>query len=1384
MGLSLVATTDTQIIRIVEALYKQTPGYTFLSNFRTFVTENSIDDLANTLAADFSSQSDAELAAVVTGNLGLTGDVLTAGNAYLEGQFAANPAARGKVVLDAMNLLSTMESDPTFGTVATSYNSSVVSSLTYSTVTTNTALLAVGQGQSFSLTTATDNLSGTSGDDSFTAGLTNSIMTLSSSDSISGGSGDDALTISVNGTGVYQAGSLVDVEAVSTSFTAAGTVNLSGATGVTSVEVSASTANSTYSGIADGVTAFAIGSSGNVSATFGMVSGSNAGTADAATLTLNGLAQTDAGALSVVLADGFETVNVVSASTNTVDTLNTGTATTLNVSGAGALTIFEVVDAQITTIDASTMTGALTVEGSATSVSITGGAGADSINVAAAAATSTLVGGAGNDTFTFNATGTLTAADTVTGGEGTDTIVNVSAQLGGIAAALTLVTGVETLQVSDDHDTATNLTYFGSGVNKIVLAEDADDSAITLNSGSSTIVLGDGAAGDNNTDALSAALTFSVGGAATDDAVTVSYGTALADANAQAIAATGVETVTIENTKVANDFGAVVVTASSGGATTLNITGDKAVTVGAVTAETVDASTMTSGGSLIMGTATAVTTITGSLGNDTLLGDAASTISGGEGNDTITGGSGNDTLDGGAGNDTLTAAAGNDTITGGAGDDTIVFGTAGNLTQVDSIDGGEGTDILSITSADALTISSLSVANKATMDANLNNLETLVLSDAWDDDFAMNDLADLTTIKMGGALFDWIANAQAMTKVVDATTIELNRGTVTAADIGTVTMSSATGTADSLTLKLNDQTAAGAAAATEFGQIAAAGVETINLNSTKLSSGTGTSNTLDLTATGAGGLTTLNITGNLALTSIISSSTLATVDASGSTITGTTGMNLTATSSTVATTFTGTAANDTFTAGSGADILTGGAGDDTLTGNSGNDTLNGGVGADTLDGGAGNDTLNGGAGDDTLNTSGGIDTFDGGDGTDTLVINNAAYANISTSSVTNIETLDMASRATTMTAAQYNMFTTVSNAAAGTLTDAGTLALNTSIVSLTLANGTNNVTASSTGAAYTLTGGTGADTFNFGGDLITSGDGIDGGSGTDTLNVTGTTAIDASDLNGIANIDTVNFANTTTAVAWTSQDNDASAAMTVDASSLTTGVATLNFSDETTGSAITLIGGAAGDTLTGGAGADNIIGNAGGDTILAGDGIDTITLGSGADTVNLNTITAAANRDTITGFTSGSDKIYLDIDLTTDDTAAGADAVGELETVTVLTSDGAYSLDGALTASTRTVDIAILSGGNEVTADLSAATDGSELFKYLSDESTTTASITLSTDDLLYITASDGGNVYLYAVDSDGNVTLDADEIVLVATLSGTAAVAVADFAMVTQTQQ
>jgi len=58
--------------------------------------------------------------------------------------------------------------------------------------------------------------------------------------------------------------------------------------------------------------------------------------------------------------------------------------------------------------------------------------------------------------------------------------------------------------------------------------------------------------------------------------------------------------------------------------------------------------------------------------------------------------------------------------------------------------------------------------------------------------------------------------------------------------------------------------------------------------------------------------------------------------------------------------------------------LTGTSGDDVLIGGTGNDTLNGGSGADVLNGGAGDDVLNGGAGGDTF-------VIQAGNGSDTII---------------------------------------------------------------------------------------------------------------------------------------------------------------------------------------------------------------------------------------------------------------------------------------------------------------------------------------------------------------------------------------------------------------
>jgi len=105
--------------------------------------------------------------------------------------------------------------------------------------------------------------------------------------------------------------------------------------------------------------------------------------------------------------------------------------------------------------------------------------------------------------------------------------------------------------------------------------------------------------------------------------------------------------------------------------------------------------------------------------------------------------------------------------------------------------------------------------------------------------------------------------------------------------------------------------------------------------------------------------------------------------------------------------FVGSDGNDTVDGETGDDIISGGAGDDTLFGGSGhhggrgthstggNDTLFGGDGNDTLLGGDGNDTLfgqngndflDGGDGDDILDGGTGFDIMSGGAGNDTIVI--------------------------------------------------------------------------------------------------------------------------------------------------------------------------------------------------------------------------------------------------------------------------------------------------------------------------------------------------------------------------------------------------------------
>lgn len=456
-----------------------------------------------------------------------------------------------------------------------------------------------------------------------------------------------------------------------------------------------------------------------------------------------------------------------------------------------------------------------------------------------------------------------------------------------------------------------------------------------------------------------------------------------------------------------------------------------------------------------------------------------------------------------------------------------------------------------------------------------------------------------------------------------------------------------------------------------------------------------------ITVTGAAALT---------LTTSTNATRIATVNASG--MTGG-GLNFDGSYSAVANTMTGSGYVDTLIGGGGADSISGGDGNDTMFGGSGSDTLIGGAGDDTLDGGSAADSVSGGDGNDVILTSSGADTIDGGAGTDTLRVS-ASYANISGANVTSIEALDMNSVAVTMTIAQVNGFSSFSNVSGGAvISDVGALTANSTVAVYTLANGTNTFTAHPTASlSNNVTGGTGADTFNFTGSTLTNGDTIAGGTGLDTLNITGNTAMTTtSHLDNVSAVESVVYGNSTTSISIVAADAmngmTTSGRMTIDASNLTTGTLTFTSVANEDDSGFNIIGGMAGDSITlGNTGAVASVVDAGGgdDTIVGTVGTvnDTLSGGTGADTFTMAGNLAAG--DIIDGG-AGSDTLTF-----TDTGAANTDLNGVTNVETITIGDAATSvvtLDTLIASgATLTVNVAAALTNRTVNFDASAETDG------------------------------------------------------------------------------
>jgi hypothetical protein len=299
------------------------------------------------------------------------------------------------------------------------------------------------------LTTGIDNIVGTAGNDTIIggSGSAGGSSTLGSADVINGAGGTDTLKLTTEGNATVTATpNLTSVEKVfiqATTTSGGTTVNMVNATGTTEIwnERSTDTTGLAVTNVQELAT---VGVKGEITGAskyqVAFKDSLASGPSDSVNIALDGATITDLGVGGMTATNEFETLNISVTGTNNVTNLIQGTGgsalvatKSINVTGAGKLTVTTALASTVTSVDASGNTGGV------------------SFNLTATGAV-TAKGGSGNDTFRMGAS--LTTADVLTGGDGTDII--------GVTTGASLVnglqvTGFETLDIGGaDNQTGAN----------------------------------------------------------------------------------------------------------------------------------------------------------------------------------------------------------------------------------------------------------------------------------------------------------------------------------------------------------------------------------------------------------------------------------------------------------------------------------------------------------------------------------------------------------------------------------------------------------------------------------------------------------------------------------------------------------------------------------------------------------------------------------------------------------------------------------------------------------------------------------------------------------------------------------------------------------------
>jgi Ca2+-binding RTX toxin-like protein len=1011
-----------------------------------------------------------------------------------------------------------------------------------------------------------------------------------------------------------------------------------------------------------------------------------AGATDAITVAANGAATLRDSSVTV---NGVETVNLVAAGAATGSATSTlsvvsNSLNTLNVSGVTAK-----VSAALPGATAN-VTGTVTSDAGAHDVAITGVEAEDKLSVSM---------GAGNDTVRIS---TIAATHTIAGGEGTDTLVSTA----GIVATTT----------------GLNISGFEAvSVGAVAVALDATKNtigAVTFTGTGGTVT--GVAAGATVTQAADGANTIAntAWATPTTDAVTVNVGVANSTgAITQGLTATGIDTAIINNLQASTD-----VTGRSVGLTSANLT-----TLTVNSANTAAPITITGGGAFLR--TVDASNVAGVVSFQGATAAAGFSLKTGSGADVLTGGTGADTLEGGAGNDTITGGVGIDRLTGSAGNDTFVFAANATGVVVSSLAAADTiTDFLSGT--DKLAITNVAAGGVTGPVAFLGNFSTFTQGSAAAAADGRAGLAFFVTAD-STVYVQSVAGTQA---VLDTAILLPGVTSLASTDFGfgiqgtgrSITVSSnallsntvstnATATTTALDDSITVATAAIGGVATIDG---GAGNDTITY--TALAGGldisalvsnverivltAGTDGTLVLPATPGMGVSSSSSTAAIGVQMGGASQTV-TAATSGATAVVMAGVG-----SSVTSTGSGTLAVTAFGATAGAAVA-------------GQSVTNSGTGASTVTFGAGS-------------TAG---TFTGSTlGVDTVILANSTYTsfttltggtttgvsdileapdvattiNISAANVTGFEVLDLDSATArihniTMTPTQLAQFTGT-NLINGTddvitLSTTGTVTGQPVLLNYALANGTagNTFNANNSALIISVTGGSAASTYNFG-TRLDGNDTITGTAGSDILNITGSGTGSAT----VTAIETINFTTSTAAQTFTTGAIALPATGTITAAASTVAV-TIDASALNLTTSGTIIDGPGSDTISvpttdaeralltltlSSGGSDTVIiadaGNAVGDS---GVRINNFTtgLGAGADILDLRTAATTAFNSSSANFVTLS-------------------AVGAVAANTIVEINQSVASVSSLTgtADGGVVDQALALAFTTVSADLAGANEG------------------------------------------------------------------------------